>query len=323
MSYSYVLFSCAALSCAAVSLQAQTYVFETFEAPYPPTSPAFTNHTFATGINNRGAIVGHYFFSLQKPYLYGAGGTFKRHANGIIEAPLRDPVTAQPLWSHWATGINDSGVITGYTSGAPGSNGFIIENGSLATVRFGPGPRGVTKVEGLNNLGDYVGDYYDPDTGSMSTFARIKGETTELRADPKEPLPSTLSAIAWDATIVGCEGSPSKGFLRGPKGKFLWVRVGAYPTCLTGINNAAGKIVGRYWDQPAYGTVHSFVWNYLPDLAASAMTTPASLSISVDEIAVPGARWTWVSGINSQGIIAGTAEMSDGATKGFIGRPMP
>lgn len=94
----------------------------------------------ATGINNRGDIVGYYWIGADKPVGFvhkGSEGSF---------TPLTEII---PL------GINRDGVIVGYTG--PGNDGAVLENGIIQLIKY-PGAD-YTQVHGINNKGHLVGYY--------------------------------------------------------------------------------------------------------------------------------------------------------------------
>jgi hypothetical protein len=91
-------------------------------------------------------------------------------------------------------------------------------------------------------------------------------------------------------------------------------------TVATGINNVAGKIVGYYRD--LQDNLHGFVYDYRADLAGLDDTSQNTfLTVHVQTVDYPGAVSTWISDINSKGVIVGLAELPPTFT--FIGTPVP
>src|SRR5271169_769367 len=133
-----------ALMAGCLPVAAQTYTLQAFSLPYAPQS-----RTFATGINNRGAVVG-YFYS---PRSETRG--FKRNADGVFEPPFDDPNARSQTYP---LGINDSGVIVGYYIDANYSYiGFLRDQGIFTDFSVKTGPRDGTYINGINNKGDFVG----------------------------------------------------------------------------------------------------------------------------------------------------------------------
>ena len=95
-------------ACCWLPLAGQTYTFQTFSVPFPP-----TNHTYVLGLNNRGAMVGGMQFNRRDSHgnIVTATRGFKRFSGGVFEYPITDPNDADFFTD--ATGINDSGVIVG------------------------------------------------------------------------------------------------------------------------------------------------------------------------------------------------------------------
>jgi hypothetical protein len=297
------------LLAASAPLTAQRYAFQMFHVPG-------SDRTSIYGINNHGGIVGMYWTEIQyRNYAF----PFRRYFNGVLEAPLRNPeggyIGENPrLCCPFASAINNLGTVAGFDGG----DGFLLSNGVLTTIQLGA----TTQILGINDRGDYIALYSD--TTGEYTLAYLAGQRTVFDANHIR-----LWGVAWDRTLVGCENT--RGFLQGPNGGRLSVLVqGSRQTCLKGINNAAGKIIGVYVDQNYLE--RAFVWNYLPDLAPALITQaqPQGRSInytllqsSIDEVVVPGAARVEVTGINASGMIVGTASYVYEKPRSFIGTPLP
>ncbi len=251
---------------------------------------------------------------------------FKRDANGVLEAPIADP---ENLSGTYATGINNFGEITGWyeisTSGLSETFGFELTGGvrgTYMTIDLSHDYPYSTVINGLNNLGDFVGTRTGPPSGA---FASIAGIVTSVQFPGA--FETTANGIGWDDSIVGCANRGAFAFVRGPHENFLKLEVaGAQKTCALGINEAAGKIVGYYQDAVG-GTgapYHGFIYNYASDLRFTSQLSAAAVrSIPVQAIDYPGAIGTRVTGINSKGTIVGWAEMADGFVVSFTGTPLP
>jgi hypothetical protein len=292
------------LATACLPLAAQTYSFQAFSYPYF-NSP----DTYALGINNRGAVVGYMFY--HGPCFTGQlTRGFKRDANGVFGKPIDDPNSHNGLCYAVATGINDSGVITGYyyNQHPPnGYSGFLIIQGVFTDYHL-PGSV-FTEVLGINNKGDLVGV---AGTHILHPFVSINGVISHFTYPGAS---RTLSyGIAADDTIVGIHAKHGNvsGFLRGPGGQFESLRIpGATATYVYGINNASHSIVGTY-STPTLG--HGFVYDYTTDV------------ITTVDYPDPNATDTVVTGINSHGVIVGYVRSQDAQKQAlpvysFIGTP--
>lgn len=286
------------------------YSFQAFGLPGHPQID-----TFATGINNRGAIVGYY-------YARGMQYGFKRDANGVMEFPIIGPdgaVRTQP------NAINDYGEIVGFFLGGQIGGrltGFRLDGGPHGTFTEIPGPPGVSLyIQGLNNLGDYVGHY-----GSDNGFADIGGVRQPVDVPPGGLNRTTPMAVAPDGAIVGCFVDPNGiayGFLRGPNGRFLGLQVdGGRNTCPMGINTKSHLIVGTFHG-PDYKD-HGFVWDYEEGLANPIgdrwLRGLLILKIQPQVLDWPMGTLTAAS-VNADGVIAGWVTPGVGYTFSFIATP--
>lgn len=291
-----------------LSAAAQQYTFETFDVPFQ------NRGTIAKDINNRGAIVG--FFLSPDSRQRG----FKRHANGAFE-PIIHPLAMNRLTVPAA--INIYGVIAGnYTVydenlQMPQMRAFLRVAETFTDIGSG-------EINGLNNHGHLAGNswYMEGPRG----FITVDGTTTEFVCPGAKE--TRAEGIASDDTVVGACGQWGAyvAFLRGPKGNLLKFQVsGATQTVATGINNAAGKIVG-YFDEPS-GRRHGFIYDYLADLVSlGSADGRAARTVPVQVIDLPDAHWTHITGINSQGVIVGHVDWiwtlkRNGSS--FIGTPTP
>jgi len=276
---------------ACLPLAAQTYTFQAFYLPYAPQS-----NTYATGINNRGAVVG-YFLSPKQHYR-----GFKRNADGVFEPPIDDPNARSQTYP---LGINDSGVIVGYYIDANYNYiGFLRDKGVFTDFSTGPG--NATYINGINNKGDFVGQTLD--INGTHGFVD-SGGVVSLFDVPGGNIPSA-NGIAADGTIVGTFGKNGTdfGFVMGPAGRFRDFQIpGTLATQAFGVNNAAQKIVGIYFTNPLW---HGFVYDYI---------TGAITTVDWPD---PNTTYTVITGINSHGVIVGYAVTSTQPyLRSFIGTP--
>jgi uncharacterized membrane protein len=109
--------------------------------------------TEASGINNRGQIVGSYFDATATHGFLDSGGIFS-----AIDVPLAGGNTTD------AEGINDAGQIVGRYNDVPGPplrHGFL-DNGGIFSPIDVPFPGVfVTQAFGINDAGQIVGTYND------------------------------------------------------------------------------------------------------------------------------------------------------------------
>jgi len=123
-------------------------------------TPIFIPNSSGTeplGTNDAGQIVGTYFDSS------GAVHSFL-YFNGAFTNFI---VPGVPFVT--ATGINNTGAIVGFMSGALGFQGFVDDNGSFSTL-FVPGSAG-TEALGIDDWGQVVGLYFDANGGRHAFLA--------------------------------------------------------------------------------------------------------------------------------------------------------
>lgn len=314
----------ALLLLASAGLSGQAYEYTVFDFPAPPTGTY--KHTEATAINNHGAVVG--FFGFQKgPKSVWLG--FKRAPGGALQILRYPEIEPEEGWSISPRAILNDGTIAGSYSVGTGlarrGLGFILANGQYTTIDLSPLPNGSTHIAAMNNKGDFTGSYTA--SNDPGNFVSINGVVTQLPARVANG-GYYLHGIGADGTLVGCH--EKGGYVRGPKGKHLIFQIpGAVGTCATGINTAAGKIVGWY-ATPGSTFLRSFVYDYAADLSlqladsATAGVQPMVRQIPFTPVDVPGASETQVSGVNSHGAITGLALYTDPpSVRAFIGTPVP
>lgn len=184
--------------------------------------------TVATGINNRGQIVGTYFSGNNSHGFLLSHGRFTTiDVPGSASTELR--------------GINDRGDIVGmYGDGIA----FLLRHGNVTTIHV-PGSV-FTRAFGVNNAGRVVGFYQDPVTGRHG-FLFVRGAFTTI--DAPQSVATEASGINDVGDIVG--HYDGIGFHHGfvfSHGHFTNIDVdfqGGFSTNPFGINNS-GEIVGEY-----------------------------------------------------------------------------
>src|SRR5215831_1413492 len=164
----YSTFAVFTLACFAFAQQApesvSIRVITTFDYP------AIGNEvTEPEKINDTGDIVGSYFNS------NGMGRGFVRFANGSFSAPIVDPNDTCNLTE--GRGINNSRLICGdyYVGDCTTYHGFFLMDGNFSD--FDVPDSLSTSVSGVNNVGDFCGDFTDS-TGLMQGFVSIGGTIT-------------------------------------------------------------------------------------------------------------------------------------------------
>ncbi len=280
------------LAAACLPLAAQTYSLQAFSLPYAPQSDIY-----ATGINNRGAVVG--YFRSPKQLFRG----FKRNADGVFEPPIDDPNSVRGTFP---AGINDSGLIVGYYDLGLnlGTSGFLLSQVTFTDFSHGF----YTRILGVNNLGDFVGSYLVDQFSPSHGFVSKNGIVSDI--DVPAAGATFAQGIAADGTIVGAFTHLwYHGFLRGPAGQYKTFRIASKKyTYAYGINNAVHKIVG------AFGKGHGFVYDYITGVVTKV------------DWPDPYTKKTVVTGINSHGVIVGYVVVHDAQghqlpTFSFIGTP--
>jgi hypothetical protein len=236
-------------------------------------------YTKAAGVNDRGDVVG-----IGYPNSFGNGGGFgfRRGKNGDYTTFVL-PGTG-PESRTVAAGINNRGVIAGWSDDGQTSVGYIRErNGEFTRIEHpdanGTSPAGSgTNVTGINNRGDVVGNYVAG--GTVYGFLRDRrGNFTTIR--PPGAAATYVNGVNDRRQIVGASsklgpdelvgGTPS-GFLLS-KGVYVEIAVpGALIASFAGINNR-GEIAGSYVDRD--GTGHGFVRSTRGDYRSIESPEPA------------------------------------------------
>jgi hypothetical protein len=153
----------------------------------------------ATGINNRGEIVG--FFTNKKGKTFGF--VITRHGT-IIEFNI--PGASSTM----AFGVNDFGAVVGTFMRGSGNNaksfGFVWQPGRGVRVVNDPLGRGATTLNGINDAGDLVGFYTDA-KGNTDGLLVARGTFAALTAPPVTSTgtttPVTTTPTATPTTPAG------------------------------------------------------------------------------------------------------------------------
>ena len=214
----------------------------------------------ARGINNLGEVVGSDSPVRSTPRY------------GLVDIDGTDTqINLPPGVSSGANGVNDAGVVVGQSylhtdtvSGiTPVYTGYIDDNGTV-TYLNAPGTltaNGYTAANGINNVGQVVGDY-ETTYGSNEQGFLYNDSTYTTISDPLGVNGTVAEGINDNGVIVGFFTDASNkqhGFIDN-NGVFTTIDnpLGVNGTSLNGINNA-GEVVGNYVD--ANNVTHGFVAN--------------------------------------------------------------
>lgn len=200
------------------------------------------NVSGAAGVNDNGAIVGGFDDGTgDHGFLISGGKFFKFRFPGSRTTEAND--------------INNFGQIVGdYVTGSA-QHGFVVKNGAFQSISA-PGPAGtLTRVQGINNVGDIVGSSEGSAAG-LRGFLLHNGHFTFIVFPGSSR--TDANGINGFGTIVGTYGDATglnHGFML-KAGKFTTVDFpGADNTSVSRIDNE-GDIVGNY---EMHGDVHGFV----------------------------------------------------------------
>lgn len=206
--------------------------------------------TNATGINNKGEVVGFYYDATTKGRQGHPAHGFLRRVDGTFES------FDYPGTSHtFAHAVNDTGHVVGaYEDDAGVAHGFLRHSdGSFVAVDH---PEGTSTVPyGINNRSEIVGHWRGSKTGDRGFLRRSDGTLISIEPDPTAF--AYPRAINDNGAIVGYTGLGT--FLRRKDGT---LRQLDHPACFgsactipTAINNRS-EVVGQY--QVSSG-VHGFL----------------------------------------------------------------
>ena len=246
--------------------------------------------TFATGINNRGEIVGTF---TESQFGNTRGYVFRRDAVTILEIPGQTSVV--PMC------INDRGQIVGFS--APGPRGFLWDDGVVTSITV-PGAS-QTVLHGINNDGQILGHSRQDLFALARAFLWADGQFTFLDVPGVLPVVASATEASMGfndrGQIVGPvqSGGRQHGFLL-DNGELTLIDVpDATHTLASGINNR-GQIVGVYHVVGDQG-----IYLRHPDGSFTLIDIPGASSIH---------RVT----ISDRGAIAGSFTDTAGTIHGFL-----
>src|SRR5262249_1739530 len=290
----YSTFAVFTLACFAFAQQAPDSVSIRVIATFD--YPGAGNSTLPQKINDAGDIAGVY----NDPSFVGRG--FVRFANGNFSAPIVDPNDTCNYTE--GRGINNSRLICGdYENGSDClSHGYFLTGGNFS--EFDVPDSLSTEVAGVNNVGDFCGDFTDA-TGLTQGFVSLGGTITPFSVPGATlTIASQLnSSNQTEGTYIDGSGI-YHGFRRGSNGAlhFPIDPPGSTLTILFGINDS-NLMVGRY--VTADGVTHGFFF------------VPPNRFFTFD---YPGSTFTSFNGINRDGFISGRYRDASGIDHGIIAR---
>jgi uncharacterized membrane protein len=258
--------------------------------------PLATTQTSPQGINDLGDVSGFYNDAT------GATVGFIRLGNGRFSPPLIDPDDMGNFTQ--GRGLNNDRVLCGYYS-APnfsGFHGFFLSDNLYATYDV-PGSTS-TVITGLNDAGDFVGEYATA-TQAFVAYSNLSGMVTTIT------IPNATTSSGFDINnageIVGDyvdDAGVTHGFYQDAAGGLIFPidAPGATATFPFAIDDR-GQIVGRFVDNNGAG--HGFLLR-LPNQFV--------------QYDFPGATFTSLNGLNSRGLCCGRYDDGSGIVHGFIGR---
>jgi hypothetical protein len=255
--------------------------------------PGDVTQTVPEGINDRGDIVGLYVDSS------GVTRGFVRFANGTFSAPIVEP---NDTTGHTeGRGITDQRMICGWYDGSDGfAHGYFLNRGVF--TEFDVDGANDTIVDGVNDAGDFVGNY-GTETVFGAAFSNIEGMTNTI-VIPGDRGNSFAYGINRSRQITGGYqlGRTIHGWWQDSDGTVHapFDPPGSRNTLPFGINDK-GWVVGRFF---RHHREHGFLFR-----------------LETDRFLVfdyPGAVFTSLNGINNDGLICGRYDDGSGLLHGFL-----
>jgi hypothetical protein len=252
--------------------------------------------TIPSGINDRGDITGFYVDSS------GVTRGFVRFAKGTFSAPIVEPNDTVGFTE--ARGITDQRLICGWYIGSDElAHGYFLDRGVF--TEFDVDGANDTIVDGVNDAGDFVGNY-SSETVFAAAFSNIEGMTNTI-VIPGDRGNSFANAINRSRQITG--GYQFRGHIHG-----WWqdsdgtVHAPFDPphskaTLPFGVNDQ-GWVVGRFFRNQQDQREQGFLFQLRTD------------RFLVFEY--PGAVFTSLNGINNDGLICGRYGDGSGLLHGFL-----
>jgi hypothetical protein len=256
--------------------------------------PGVGNQTFANKINDAGEIAGSYEDSS------GVTRGYFRTATGHLSAPIVEPNDTGDFTA--GLGINNSRIICGGYVGSDGNeHGFFLSDGIF--TEYDVAGALATQVSGINDAGDFAGDYIPSGSVFVQAFVSIGGRITPL--DIPGAQWSVANQLNASNRYVGefFDGAfIVHGFYGDKNGASPFDPPDSTGTILFGLNDR-GWIVGRYADSAE--VTHGILFK------------PPSEFVVFD---YPGSTFTSLNGINHDGFICGRYIDASGISHGILAR---
>jgi hypothetical protein len=258
--------------------------------------PGDVTQTVPSGINDRGDITGFYVDSS------GVTRGFVRFANGTFSAPIVEPNDTVGFTE--GRGITDQRLICGWYIGSDEfAHGYFLNRGVF--TEFDVDGADETLVDGVNDAGDFVGNYTS-ETVFAAAFSNIEGMTNTI-VIPGDRGNSFAYAINRLRQITGGyqKGGQIHGWWQDSDGT---VHAPFDPphskaTLPFGVNDQ-GWVVGRFFRNQQEQREQGFLFR-----------------LGTDRFLVfeyPGAVFTSLNGINNDGLICGRYDDGSGLVHGFL-----
>jgi hypothetical protein len=245
--------------------------------------------TIANVIDDRGRVGGWCAFH------HSTVRGFIRFGDGQFSAPIREPESSDG--STYVTGLNNTGITSGYYATATGDDGFLYSDSTFTTVHMAAA---YTDVQKVNDAGNYCGTTILPNAafvnigGTVTTFVVPGADGTGAEGI------NNLDQVVGAYTV----GATTYGYRRDADGTFVYPFAvpGAWFTALRSINDHGWMV----------GTVASLTTG-----TQGVLFRPSGEFVLYG---YPGAGVTTFNGINSRGVICGNYYDEQGNPHGFIVR---
>jgi hypothetical protein len=235
--------------------------------------PPNSTGTHPTSINDSGVITGYYTVGTDQSKAYG----FVLDAEGTITTFAPKGVTVTYPYS-----INESGVITGTCKCAGGS----FERGAKGGIELLGLETYIMSAVAISNRDVIVGSLEDTNEAYVG-FVR-----SAQSGDVAIPGTIGVAAINASGVITGQVPGPL-GFVQEPKGSVVSFNPPGSTYTAPAAINSAGTVAGYFLDASQYS--HGF-------------SRDALGNITVFDAPTLGLPYTYISGINSSGVMCGTSD---------------
>ena len=269
--------------------------------------PSGSTSTMPAGINPEGDIVGSYTDA------NAVSHGFLRTEDGTITS-FDAPGAGTGLFQGTnATSINPAGTITGYYADASYANHGFVRAADGSFTKFDVGSQG-TFPTNISSAGEITGNYlFELGTSGFYVprgFLRAANGTITVNIDPANTFTSNPGGINPNGTIAGYYQDDIAGawhfFLRSKGGVLTTFDVPGTRQIFSATLNQGQTVIGTYPD--ASFVIHSFLRT-----AHGAVT-----AIDAPDAGTSFFQGTFVSGINSAGMITGHYTDMNYAAHGFV-----